>query len=255
MGVDLLCRGFYVFVLFFFFNHKLIGIANPFAYWLLLFILEDLMFYIEHSVDHYCRIFWAVHVTHHSSESFNLTTGIRSSVFQPVYRFIYFIPLALIGFNPLDIMLMYSITQIYGILLHTQYIQKMPSWFESIMVSPSHHRVHHGSNVIYLDKNMGMCLIIWDKIFGTFQEELPDEKVKYGLKTPIKEEYHPTKLIFHEWVEIAKILRSGLSLKHKLGYLFMPPGWSHDGSSKTATELRAELKGSPPKVKKALEVS
>ena len=172
MGVDLVCRVFYVFVLFWFYSFHVFDFsAHPVLYWFLLFVFEDLAFYVEHSVDHYCRLFWAVHVTHHSSEHYNLTTGIRSSVFQPVYRFIYFIPLALIGFKPIDIMLMYSITQIYGILLHTQYIKKMPAWFEVLFVSPSHHRVHHGSNVLYLDKNMGMVLIIWDKIFGTFQEE------------------------------------------------------------------------------------
>ena len=242
MGVDLLFRVVYVFVLMFCYQHQVVDLElNPFVYWFLLFVLEDLAFYIEHSVDHYCRVFWAVHVTHHSSEHFNLTTGIRSSVFQPLYRFIYFIPLALIGFKPIDIMFMYSATQIYGILLHTQYIKKMPAWFELVFVSPSHHRVHHGSNVLYLDKNMGMALIIWDKLFGTFQEELPDEPVHYGLKTPVKDNNHPVKMIFHEWVSLFGILKSKIPFNDKLRYLYMPPGWSHDGSSKTARQLREEM--------------
>ncbi|MEO8770755.1 MAG: sterol desaturase family protein [Ferruginibacter sp.] len=241
-GLDLFLRWlFYVSILMWMYNHHFYRIENVYLYWFTLLILEDLAFYIEHRVDHYCRIFWAVHVTHHSSEEFNLTTGFRSSVFQPVYRFIYFIPIALMGFHPLDIVFMYSITQTYGILVHTEYVKKMPRWFESIFVSPSHHRVHHASNIIYLDKNMGMCLIIWDKMFGTFQEELEREPIKYGLTKPVENDANPINSIFHEWKNINKDLHKKVSFRTKLKYLFMPPGWSHDGSSKTANELRKEL--------------
>ncbi len=242
-GIDVLFRSIYLFlILQWFYDHQFFNLqAFPVVYWLLLFIFEDLAFYAEHRVDHYCRFFWAVHVTHHSSEEFNLTTGFRSSVFQPLYRFIYFIPLTLVGFKPLDIVLMYSITQVYGILVHTQMVQKMPRWFEVLFVSPSHHRVHHASNTVYLDKNMGMCLIIWDKLFGTFQEELPAEPVRYGLTKPLEQPHHPFKIIFHEWWSIGKDLSKKTSFINKLKYLFMPPGWSHDGSSKTAKELRNEL--------------
>jgi hypothetical protein len=117
----------------------------------------------------------------------------------------------------------------------------MPKWFEIFFVSPSHHRVHHASNILYLDKNMGMCLIIWDKMFGTFQEEVPEEPVKYGLTKPLDNPYHPLKIIFHEWQSIGKDLQKKTPFFTKLKYLFMPPGWSHDGSSKTARELRKEL--------------
>jgi sterol desaturase/sphingolipid hydroxylase (fatty acid hydroxylase superfamily) len=241
-GLDLILRTvFYVSVLVWSYHHHFLKIDNVYLYWFSLFILEDLAFYFEHRIDHYCRVFWAVHVTHHSSEEYNLTTGFRSSVFQPVYRFIYFIPIALLGFEPLDIIFMYSFTQTYGILVHTRYINKMPAWFETIFVSPSHHRVHHASNVKYLDKNMGMCLIIWDKIFGTFQEELENEPVRYGLTKPIAETNNPFKLIFHEWAAIGNDLKRKVSFKNKLKYLFMPPGWSHDGSSKTASEMRKEI--------------
>lgn len=246
-SLDMALRGvFYVSVLAWTYSHAFGQIENVYLYWFLLFILEDLAIYIEHSVDHYSRIFWAVHVTHHSSEEFNLTTGFRSSAFQPVYRFIYFIPLTLLGFQPIDIILMYSLTQTYGILLHTQYIDRMPKWFEAVFVSPSHHRVHHASNLLYLDRNMGMCLIIWDKLFGTFQEELPEEPVKFGLTSPLKNANNPIHLIFHEWKDIWKdVTQKGLPLSIRLKYLFMPPGWSHDGRSKTATALRKELVLSP----------
>lgn len=242
-GLDVLLRGlFYVGVLMWCYQNRIIQVENAYLYWLLLFLFEDFAFYVEHTVDHYSRFFWAVHLTHHSSEEYNLTTGFRSSVFQPVYRFIYFIPLALLGFEPLDILFMYSLTQTYGILVHTQYIKRMPRWFELFFVSPSHHRVHHASNVIYLDKNMGMCLIIWDKLFGTFQEELDTEPVKYGLTKPAPATANPLVLIFQEWVAIGKDLQKKVPLGTKLKYLFMPPGWSHDGSSKTSSQLREELK-------------
>jgi len=241
-GIDLLFRAVYVVILLWFFNYHFIDLSfNPVLYWGLLFLLEDFVFYIEHRVDHYCRFFWAVHVTHHSSEEFNLTTGFRSSVLQPIYRFIYFIPLAFLGFRPVDIVFMYSLTQIYGILVHTQYINKMPRWFEAVFVSPSHHRVHHASNVRYLDKNMGMVLIIWDRLFGTFQEELKEDPIKYGLTKALDNPHHPAKIIFHEWQNLGYDLKKNISLFNKIKYLVMPPGWSHDGSTKTAAQLRREL--------------
>lgn len=240
MGLDILVRGVCLLVLNYFYQFKFFEISNVYAYWALLFIAQDFMYYWLHRVDHYCRLFWAVHVTHHSSEEFNLTVGFRSSVFQPLYRFVYFIPLSLIGFQSMDIMFMYAATQIYGVLIHTKTIDKL-GFIESFMCTPSHHRVHHASNVTYLDKNMGMVLIIWDKLFGTFAEEKADEKIKYGLTENIKT-HHPLKMIFHEWVNIAKDLRKPAPFKSKLMYVFGPPGWSHDGSKKTSAQLREQEK-------------
>lgn len=137
-------------------------------------------------------------------------------------------------------MFMYAATQIFGILVHTQAIGKL-GVLEYIIVTPSHHRVHHGSNIKYLDKNMGMLLIIWDKLFGTFQPEEEDEKVRYGLTTNIGT-YNPVKMVFHEWRNILKDLKKGPTFKAKMMYVFGPPGWSHDGSTKTSSQLRAELK-------------
>lgn len=240
-SLDVLLRGFVLVFLSALFVYRIGTIENVWLYWILLLVAEDFVFYWLHRVDHYCRLFWAVHVTHHSSEEFNLTVGFRSSVFQPLYRFIWFIPLPLLGFKAEDIMLMYAATQIYGILIHTQYVGKLGplEWFLS---TPSHHRVHHGSNVPYLDKNMGMVFIIWDRLFGTFAEE--KETVKYGLTTNLKQPYHPIKTVFHEWAEIIRDLRKPSSFKAKFMYLFGPPGWSHDGSRKTSRQLRAELKAS-----------
>ncbi len=239
---DVLFRIIYVGILLWFYENRIIETWNStLLYWIAIFITEDFLYYWEHRFDHQIRLFWAVHVTHHSSEEFNLTTGFRSSVFQPLYRFIYFIPLALLGFSPIDIIFVFAATQLYGILVHTQYIDKMSFWFEALFVSPSHHRVHHASNVKYLDRNMGMLLIIWDKLFGTFKKENDSEKIVYGLTKPLDERHHPVRIVTHEWQSIWNDLKKPIALKTKLKYLFMPPGWSHDGSTKTSDQLRAEL--------------
>ena len=220
------------------YQFRLFQIPNFWLYWIVLILAQDFLYWFLHTVGHYVRFFWAMHVTHHSSEHFNLTTGFRSTVFEPLYRVFFYLPLAFMGFTALDILFAYLVTQIYGNLVHTQAIAKMPAWFEYIFVTPSHHRVHHASNVRYLDKNMGMVFIIWDRLFGTFAKE--DEEVKYGLTTNLGS-YNPLHMVFHEWKSIAKDLKKGTTFKHKVLYVFGPPGWSHDGSTKTARQLRKEL--------------
>jgi len=240
--LDIVFRVIYIgIILSFFYDHRFAAaIQNPFLYWFALLIFEDFMYYWLHRVDHSCRLFWATHVTHHSSSKFNLTVGFRSSVMEPLYRFIYFIPIALFGFRPIDIAFIYAATQIWGILVHTEKVNKL-GWLEYIFVTPSHHRVHHGSNPKYLDKNMGMFLIIWDKWFGTFQPELPAEKyqpIKYGLTKPLEKETAAT-IVFHEWDNIRKDMKKkGLTWKQRWNYLLGAPGWSHDGSTLTSEELR-----------------
>lgn len=239
-GIDLTFRIVYLAILNYFYLHARISITQGVLYWVMLVILEDFLYYWLHRFDHEIRLFWAIHVTHHSSQKLNFTVGFRSSVFQPLYRFIYFIPLALLGFRPLDIAFIYSATQIWGIFVHTELIHKM-GWLEYFMVTPSHHRVHHGSNPKYLDKNMGMFLIIWDKLFGTFQPELPAdvyEPISYGLTKNI-ENPNAISLIFHEWRQIWQDARQkDINFKTRLHYLFGPPGWSHDGSKLTSKQLR-----------------
>ncbi len=241
MGIDVLMRGITLFVLLSFFDYRLISwTPNSWYYWLLLFFAEDFIFYWIHRIDHIVRFFWAIHVTHHSSERFNFTTGFRSSVFHPVYRFIWFIPLVFLGFEPFDIFIMYSITQTYGILVHTKAVRRL-GVLEYVLVTPSHHRVHHASNVEYLDKNMGMILILWDKLFGTFQAEIDGLPIQYGLyEKQISQ--NPVNVIFHEWVSIYKDVRKAKGLKNKWLYITKPPGWSHDGSTMTSKELRDHIR-------------
>jgi sterol desaturase/sphingolipid hydroxylase (fatty acid hydroxylase superfamily) len=224
-GMELVLRAVLVVpALRFCFQHRVVNWEGGWLYWLVLFLVEDIAYYTLHYVDHHCRLFWAVHVTHHSSEEYNLSTGFRSSVFQPLYRTIYFAPIALLGFEPLDILFVYAATQIYGSLIHTERIGKL-GWLEYVLVTPSHHRVHHGSNPRYLDKNMGMCLIIWDKFFGTFEPEASEDPPRYGLTRPILDR-GPVNIIFHEWKDILCDIRSSpLPWWQKLGYLFRGPGW------------------------------
>jgi sterol desaturase/sphingolipid hydroxylase (fatty acid hydroxylase superfamily) len=239
MGIDVLIRGFCLLSLNYFYQFHVVTISyNVIFYWIILVIAEDFMFYWLHRIDHYCRFFWAVHVTHHNSEEFNFTIGFRSSVFQPLYRFIYFIPLTFFGFKGIDILFVYSATQIFGILAHTQTVKTL-GFLEYIFVTPSHHRVHHASNIKYLDKNMGMLLIVWDKLFGTFEPEDEKEPIKYGLTTPVVST-HPIKTLIHEWQNIFADIKKHISFKQKIMYVFGPPGWSHDGSTKTSRELRKQ---------------
>ena len=219
--IDLGMRVLALFCLTVIFNHHIFQIQNAVVYWVVLFLLQDLAFYTMHSIDHKVRLFWAVHVTHHSSEEFNLGVGFRSSVFEPVYRFVYFIPIAMLGFVPLDIFFVFSLTQLYGIFIHTQYIKRL-GFLEWFMATPSHHRVHHGKNEQYIDRNMGMFLIIWDRLFGTFTPE--NEPVVYGITKPPKSD-RPDEVILHEFRNILYDVKHAPDMRSKLMYIFGPPGW------------------------------
>lgn len=230
-GLDLLMKGVSMAVMFFFYHHRIFTWEFNIWYFVAVFILQDFVYYVLHYVDHHSRAFWAVHITHHSSDHFNITTGFRSPVLQPLYRYLYFSPLAFLGFNPWHIMVAYSVLQVYGTWVHTQTVKSM-GFLEWFMVTPSHHRVHHACNIRYLDRNMGMALIIWDRIFGTFEKEVPDVPIKYGIY-PKMEDKGPVNLVFYEWKKIAKDLRQpGLSIRDRIMYLFYAPGWRHDGSGK-----------------------
>jgi len=214
----------------------------PIAWWSfgLLFFADDFSYYWFHKISHECRLFWASHVVHHSSKHYNLSTALRQTWSGGFYTFIFWLWLPLLGFHPAMILLQMSISLLYQFWIHTETINKMPKWFEAVFNTPSHHRVHHGSNPIYLDRNHAGILIIWDKLFGTFQPELEDEKVTYGLVKNI-ETYNPIKIAFIEWWEMLKDAFTGTkSLKNRILYLFKPPGWKHDGTGKVSDDLRNE---------------
>jgi sterol desaturase/sphingolipid hydroxylase (fatty acid hydroxylase superfamily) len=237
LSLDILLKGLNIAILHWLNQFAVIDWQKGIMYWLALLIAEDFMFYWLHWVDHRVRFFWAIHLTHHSSQKFNFTTGFRSSVFQPLYRVVYFMPLALLGFDGLDIILMYAITQFYGIFVHTEFVRNL-GFLEWFMVTPSHHRVHHASNPRYLDRNIGMVFIIWDRLFGTFTPET--EAPVYGLTVNVGSN-NPFDHIGYEWKKMWADLQKPVSFRHKLMYILGPPGWSHDKSTLTSEELRKKM--------------
>ncbi|RQO31193.1 sterol desaturase family protein [Taibaiella sp. KBW10] len=252
--VDLSFRVVYFYIFSLCFQHTFVTWEHKgWFYWVSLVILEDFLFYWLHRNDHFIRFFWATHVTHHSAEHYNISVGFRSSVLEPLYRFVYFIPLVFLGFEPLDVMFVFAATQIWGTLVHTKSIGNL-GFLEKIFVTPSHHRVHHASNAKYLDRNMGMFLIIWDKMFGTFQKELTTEEyepIRYGLTENLVKPNAVT-IVFHEFAQIWKdVTQPKLSWKQRMGYLFDKPGYSHDGSRMTSDKYR---KYEEAKKKEAAEV-
>ncbi|MFK5879274.1 MAG: sterol desaturase family protein [Flavobacteriaceae bacterium] len=216
----------------------------PFAWWswILILFLDDFAYYWYHRISHKSRIFWASHVVHHSSQEYNLSTALRQTWTGGFYSWIFWIWLGFIGFHPLMILTQMSISLIYQYWIHTELIKKMPKWFEFIFNTPSHHRVHHGSNPLYLDRNHAGILIIWDRMFGTFQPELKEEKVIYGLTTNIKT-YNLLRIAFQEWGNMfGDAFKAKTSFVNKLKYLVKPPGWKHDGTGILSEDMLEEWK-------------
>ena len=226
--VMLLAAGYVGAAYAFFYEHRLFTLS-PFAWWTwaLLFFGDDFCYYWYHRLAHRVRLFWSEHVNHHSSEYLNFGTALRQSTLAPFYSFIYYLPLAFIGFHPLAIAVQYGVSLLYQFWIHTETIGKL-GWLEKFLNTPSHHRVHHGSNGIYIDKNYAGILIIWDRMFGTFQEEREDTPVKYGLVHDIKT-YNLFKVIFHELAHLMHESWNAKGLKNKLVWIFGPPEWTPDG--------------------------
>ncbi len=207
-------------------------------YWLLLFLGDDFSYYWFHRSSHSIRYFWASHIVHHSSQNYNLATALRQTWTGGITgSFVFYLWMPLLGFHPIAILFMHSISLLYQFWIHTELIDRMPRWFEFIFNTPSHHRVHHSSDVKYLDRNHAGILIIWDRMFGTFVEE--EEHPNYGLTKNISS-FNPLYIATHEWIDILKDIRK--NPRYTWQYLFGPPGWSHDGSRKTSAQLRAEVK-------------
>ena len=217
-------------------------ITIPITWWsfVILFFLDDFSYYWFHRTSHENRFFWASHVVHHSSRHYNLSTALRQTWTGGFYSFIFWLWLPLLGFHPGMILFQMSISLLYQFWIHTELIQQMPKWIEFFFNTPSHHRVHHGSNPIYLDRNHAGILIIWDRLFGTFQPELKHEKVKYGLVVNIKT-YNPILIAFNEWGALFKdLITRNLSVTNRIKYLYKPPGWKHDGTGKLSSDLKEE---------------
>ena len=208
--------------------------------WGLLLLADDFSFYWHHRLSHEVRVLWAAHVNHHSSQSYNLATALRQSWVEQLYKYFFWLWMPVLGFHPLMMLMMMSISLIYQYWPHTELIKRMPGWYEFIFNTPSHHRVHHASNTRYLDRNHGGILIIWDRLLGTFAEERDTEKPVYGITSNIHS-YNLFNIAFHEYGSLWRDMKSAATFSDKIKYVFMPPGWSPAGPDLRAKTLRRQL--------------
>jgi sterol desaturase/sphingolipid hydroxylase (fatty acid hydroxylase superfamily) len=203
------------------FKHRISNFGSRRGKFLTAMVMWDLLYYWEHRFMHEVRLFWAHHVTHHSSQRYNLSTALRQP-WSPFLVVWVFAPMPLLGYSTATTRRAGQLNLLYQYWIHTEVVDRLPALAEKVLNTPSHHRVHHGANKQYIDKNYGGILIVWDKLFGTFEPEL--RRVKYGLTKNIRT-FHPIKVGYHEFVDIARDVRRSRSLRQALGHVFGPPGW------------------------------
>ena len=232
--VAALTKAFAIALYFAAYRLRFFEIGTGAAAWLLLFFAEDFCYYWFHRFHHEVRFFWAAHVNHHSSRYFNLSTALRQSWTTPLTGPIFWLPLALLGFHPFMILTAQAISLIYQFWIHTELIGRLGP-LEWVLNTPSHHRVHHGANVEYLDRNYAGILIVWDRLFGSFEPER--SPVDYGLTKNIRT-FNPFQIAFHEWRAMFRDALHARSLREAGHYLLQPPGWSPDGSTLTARQMQ-----------------
>ncbi|MFK8049139.1 MAG: sterol desaturase family protein [Halioglobus sp.] len=206
--------------------------------WCLLFVLDDFIYYWMHRLNHQVRLFWAGHVSHHSAIKMNYATALRQGVGERIHKYLFWIPLPLLGFDALMIFMMMSINLFYQFWVHTELVDRLPRPIEYCLNTPSHHRVHHASNLRYLDCNHAGVFILWDKLFGSFSAEHPSDPPRYGLTENITS-YRPLDVATHEYRAIWRDVCRAQRWQDKLKYIFFAPGWSHDGEDKRSKVLRA----------------
>ncbi|MGD2132128.1 MAG: sterol desaturase family protein [Maricaulaceae bacterium] len=208
--------------------------------WVFAFVADDFLYYWSHRMAHRVRWFWADHVVHHSSQHYNLTTALRQPWFSTLtFKFVIFAtPLALLGVHPVIVGFVSALNLIYQFWIHTEAINKTPGWFEAVMNTPSHHRVHHATNPRYLDKNYAGVFIVWDRMFGTFVPEREDDPCRYGIVKNLGT-FNPLRVSVHEFVGIARDVAGAKTWKDRLAFVFAPPGWSPDGSRDTSDIIKA----------------
>ncbi len=192
------------------------------AGWVALVVLVDFFYYVFHRASHRINLFWALHVVHHQSEEYNLVVALRQSWFELLFSGVFYLPLAVAGFSPVAFVAVSTSNTLYQFWIHTRLVGRLPRWLESWLNTPSHHRVHHGVNPKYIDKNYGGMFIVWDRWLGTFQEE--EEEPVYGTVKPLAS-FNPLWANVHYWVEMATLARSASRLADKLRVVFAPPEW------------------------------
>ncbi|MEP5569533.1 MAG: sterol desaturase family protein [Halioglobus sp.] len=218
LGFDVLIIGLH----FYLYQHRFFELGQGPLQWLFTLLVLDFMFYWYHRASHRVRFLWCAHVVHHSSERMNFGTALRQSPTGPLTRALFYWPLPLLGFDPLVIASAGAIATIYGFWTHTEMVRKLWAPLEYVFTTPSHHRVHHGSNPEYIDRNYANLLIIWDRLFGTFAEE--KASVRYGLINNINT-YNPLRIAFHEWGSLVVTSTKAGSIVSALKLWLHPPGW------------------------------
>lgn len=220
LTVDFIAKSALVAAVFYLCSFSFFKLGTQWYIWVLCVIVIDFCTYIGHRLGHGFRFFWASHVPHHSPQVYNLSVGIRLSWLQHLKVFV-FAPVPLLGFDPMMILVCYQATVIYQFWIHTELIGKL-GWIEWIFVTPSNHRVHHAVNPQYINKNFGAVLIIWDRMFGTYEPEA--EKPVYGITRQLNS-YNPFVITFHEFADLVRDIRKTKNWKHRWNYLFKQPGW------------------------------
>ncbi|MCB0790947.1 MAG: sterol desaturase family protein [Flavobacteriales bacterium] len=208
--------------------------------WVIAVLADDHNFYWHHRIAHNVRLLWAAHLPHHSGRQFNLTVSIRNGWFINLFKPVYWLWMPLLGFEPIMIVTCMVANSFYQFFLHSQLVPSL-GWFERIFNTPYVHVVHHSSNTEYLDRNHGGILTIWDQLYGTWQEPIRGVKAKYGISHD-PDSYDPVKHNLFEFQEIWRDVKRAPTWRAKLMYIFGPPGWSHDGSTKTSRQLQRELR-------------
>ena len=210
--------------------------------WIMCQLCDDFSYYWFHRSNHTVRLFWAAHIPHHSSEKYNLGTGIRTGWFTLFYKPLFYLFIPAIGFHPIMVATCLAIESIWQFQLHTIFVPRL-GFLEKFMNTHAHHKVHHSSKLEYLDKNHGGYLNIFDKMFGTFKDFDDEKENEYGVLHP-PNSYHPWTIVSHEYKDIWKDFKKSKSLKERFMYVFGPPGWSPDGSTKTVKQMQKELETS-----------
>lgn len=220
-------------------HYRILELTENWLTWILLFVGIDFFYYWFHRYAHEVSLFWGTHIVHHQSEEYNLSVALRQSSLQGFVSMAFYFPLAWMGFNPISFVTISAFQTLYQFWIHTKAIHKMPGWFEFVFNTPSHHRVHHGRNPKYIDKNHGGTLIVFDRMFGTFQAE--EEEVVYGVTKPLAS-WNPVWANFDWYADMWKDLRKDMKWKDRFKLLFMKPGWlpSYLGGSRKPPDVEPE---------------
>ncbi len=220
------------------YDHRIATVPYALWAWLALLLLDDFNYYWAHRTGHRVRWFWAAHVNHHTSQHYNLSTALRQTWTGPLaLSFAFRIWPAFVGFPPAMILTVGAINTVGQFWIHTEAVRKMPRWFEAVFNTPSHHRVHHATNPLYLDRNYAGLFIVWDRLFGTFQPERDDQRNRYGIVRQLGT-FGLLHNVFHEWQAMLTDMWNA-PWRHKLSYLIREPGWSHDGTRESSDIIRA----------------